>query len=395
MAAARKSHPTKTPGLYRVDPSRNYHDGGYEVRYRDGRNRTRRKTFKIKQDALDFKAAIRMDPTLADFRRRASTPFSEVAEDWYRTTATRDLKPKTREGYRNTLKRYLLPAFGDSAIGGIEASDLRDFLDELPKSLSPTTRRNIFRTLSPIFKLALVDGKVLKNPVPLVEQPKAATTNQYILTGEQVKTLAEAIAPEYRTLIYFLAYTGVRAGEAAALQVKNLDLLRRRVRIERSASEVARAYSDTDSRLVFGTPKNGKSREFTIPAFLGDMLAVHLTGRPSDPDALVFSAPRGVTMRWANFRKRHFHPTVKEVLPENFAPMRVHDLRHTCASLLIAAGVNAKAIQEQLGHSSISVTFDVYGSLFPDAHERVANAMEETYQRAASGSAEATVVPIR
>jgi integrase len=147
---------------------------------------------------------------------------------------------------------------------------------------------------------------------------------------------------------------------------------------------------------VFGPPKNGKAREFAVSPFLRDMLAEHLSSRPVDPEALVFPGPRGGPMRWGNFRERHFHRTVEEVLPEDFAGMRLHDLRHTYAALLIAAGVHAKAIQEQLGHSSIVVTMDVYGSLFPDEAERVANAMEETYQRAAaSGSIEGTVRPIR
>lgn len=123
-----------------------------------------------------------------------------------------------------------------------------------------------------------------------------------------------------------------------------------------------------------------------LPRFIRGMLAIHLKGVPADPNALVFTAPGGGALRLTNFRRRVWVPAVQAAgLPER---VRIHELRHTCASLLIARGAHPKAIQEHLGHSSIQVTIDRYGHLFPDEKERLAEALEYAYQAAAEGSRE-------
>jgi integrase len=403
MTIARTSRKTKDPGLYRVDPSRIYPDGAWEVRYRDGNHRTRRKTFRTKQEAKDFRAKTRtdigsgtwIDPALA------TTPFRTVAENWYSSPENEHWKPKTRQGYRHTLNRYLLPAFGDRAIGRIQVADLRDFLNGLPEHLSSNSRRAIYRSLSPIFKQALVDGMVTANPVPLVKTPKAVRPEMRTLSRDQVAALAGEIAPQHQTMIWFMAATGVRAGEVAALQVKNLDPLRRKVRIERSLADVNVEFSGTGSRTVFGTPKSGKPREFTVSPFLMDMLTEQIAGK--SPEDLVFTGSQGGPIRWGNFRGRHFRPAITRLTtetpneparwPKELSSLRIHDLRHTCASLLIDAGVHAKAISDQLGHSSINVTMDIYGHMLnPDT---VANAMESTFTASREAPTDSTVVSIR
>ena len=137
--ARRKPRPTRTPGLYKVDPSRIYPDGAWEVRYRDGYNGSRRKTFKTKQEALDFKASVRTDKNRGDFidPRLAKTPFEVVAEDWYdkKVSDSRNGKPtpSTLAGYRIALDAHLIPAFGDRAINSIKSSEIEAFLTAHPR----------------------------------------------------------------------------------------------------------------------------------------------------------------------------------------------------------------------------------------------------------------------
>jgi integrase len=108
----------------------------------------------------------------------------------------------------------------------------------------------------------------------------------------------------------------------------------------------------------------------------------NLAGRPRDPDGFVFTAPRGGPLRHNNFYQRIFCPALARAgLP---AQVRFHDLRHTCAALLIAQGAHPKAIQAHLGHSSIQVTMDRYGHLFPDALEQLADRLDAA--RAAAGT---------
>ena len=114
------------------------------------------------------------------------------------------------------------------------------------------------------------------------------------------------------------------------------------------------------------------------------MLAAHLDRLPEPgPDALVFTSLEGAPLRQGNFSRRHFKPAVRAALPERLHGLRFHDLRHTAASLLIAAGAHPKAIQEHLGHRDITTTLNVYGHLLPSAREALAAALDATYTAAA------------
>jgi hypothetical protein len=112
-----------------------------------------------------------------------------------------------------------------------------------------------------------------------------------------------------------------------------------------------------------------------IPGFLREMLAAHLARNVArDPDSLVFTNAEGGPLRNSNFRSRVWRPALAAAgLPED---LRIHDLRHTCAALLIAQGAHPKAIQAQLGHSSIQVTLDRYGHLFPDDMDGLATQLD-------------------
>jgi integrase len=141
---------------------------------------------------------------------------------------------------------------------------------------------------------------------------------------------------------------------------------------------VSESVAEVGAQLHFGSTKTDQVRTVTLPPFLRSMLSRHLEGVPADPNALVFTAPSGGPLRLTNFRRRVWVPALRAArLPER---VRIHDLRHTCASLLIARGEYPKRIQEHLGHSSIQVTIDRYGHLFPDESARLAEALEDTYQ---------------
>ena len=125
---------------------------------------------------------------------------------------------------------------------------------------------------------------------------------------------------------------------------------------------------------MLGPTKTHADRTVRLPRFLREELAAYLADRPRDPNAFLFTAPRGGPLRHHNFYQRLFCP----VLPRAGLPgqIRFHDLRHTSAALLIAQGAHPKAIQAHLGHSSIQVTMDRYGHLFPDALEHLADRLD-------------------
>jgi integrase len=131
-------------------------------------------------------------------------------------------------------------------------------------------------------------------------------------------------------------------------------------------------------KFHFGPTKTYQQRSVAIPGFLRDLLAQHLAGSSDrSREALVFTLRAGGPLRHSNFRQRIWLPALKAAkLPLD---LRIHDLRHTCASILIAQGEHPKMIQHHLGHSSITVTLDRYGHLFPSDVDAMAERLDQTF----------------
>lgn len=183
------------------------------------------------------------------------------------------------------------------------------------------------------------------------------------LSHQEVHQLAEACGP-FRLAVLFLAYPGVRFGELAALCIHRIDLTRRRASITESVTLVRGVQT-------WGTPKGHERREVPIPRFLVDELAVYVAGR--DPTDLAFSGVKGGALRAQAFQRAMLTDTSAEL---GLGGLHTHALRHTAASLAIASGANIKAAQQMLGHNSATMTLDLYGHLFPDQLDEVANRMD-------------------
>ncbi len=191
------------------------------------------------------------------------------------------------------------------------------------------------------------------------------------LTHAQLRRLADEAGP-WRVLVLLLGYTGLRWGEASALRARDIDLARRR-------ADVSRAFSDVGGRLVLGTPKSAESRRTVpLPRFLADELAAALAGKA--PDDLAFTMPGGSPVRLSNWRGTTFRPArARAGLSDG---LRVHDLRHTAASLMIQAGYPPKMLQAIMGHASITTTLDLYGHLYPGDMDRYADRLGEAAEAA-------------
>jgi integrase len=171
-------------------------------------------------------------------------------------------------------------------------------------------------------------------------------------------------------MVLFLAYTGLRWGEMAALRVHRIDFLRRRVLLAESATQVA-------GRMTFGPTKGHERREVPLPRFLIDDLARQVGGRCAGD--LVFVGERGAVMRSQTFQRTALTEAAQMLGIPGFHP---HDLRHTAASLAIASGADVKVVQQMLGHKSATMTLDQYGHLFGDRLDVVADAMDAAREKA-------------
>jgi integrase len=299
--------------------------------------------------------------------------FEQVADAWRETWL--DLEPKTQAGYRAILNRHVLPRWTGVRIGAVSPEAIQEWINELADRRHPNTVRRIYSVLRAVLKVAVERRYLTTNPCDAVKLPRVSAVaigQRVFLSASEVAALAKAIPSHYRVLVYTAAYTGLRAGELGGLRRRDVDLLHGTLNVER-------ALKDVSGHLHFGSTKTAKARRVGMPKFLIDMLSQYLEGLDGGPDGLVFRGPDGGPLRHANFYQRHFKPAVATALPPEKHGLRFHDLRHTCASLLIAAGAHPKAIQEHLGHKDIQTTFNVYGHLLPSAQEALAKALDAAF----------------
>lgn len=347
----------------------------WQVRYRDPSGRERAKSFTRKVDAERFAVTVEADKLRGEWAdpRLSKTNLTDWSSRWLQTKT--HLKPKTLVGYESNLRAHVLPRFGRYELRQVSRLDVEEWVAELrSKGLGQSGVRQARQILNSMMNLAVETGYLATNPVAGVRIARERQPEMLFLTAEEVERLATAIRPEYSTLVYVFAYGGLRWGELAALR-------RRRCHLLQSRLEIAESVSEARGELHFGSTKTYRTRMVVIPGFLRDLLAEHLSRSvPDDPAALVFTSPKGHPLRNTNFRRNIWYPALAEAgLPEG---LRIHDLRHTCASLLISQGAHPKAIQAHLGHSSIAVTMDKYGHLFPSDIDALAHSLDRARSQA-------------
>ncbi len=225
------------------------------------------------------------------------------------------------------------------------------------------------------------ENRLVVNPVDGVELPAVGSVEQRFLTLEQLHLLADA-AGAHRPLVYVLGTCGLRFGEVAELRWRDLDLQKLQIRIARSVTLV-------DGVFEVGSPKAGKGRTMSLPAFVADLLVTY----EKVADALVFPDSQGGHMRGTNVRRRWWSDAVaaSQLFPRTTVDaageqttvydFKLHELRHTAASLAIQAGANIKALQNMLGLESAGLTLDRSGHLYGSDVEAVGVAINELLTR--------------
>jgi len=358
--------------------------GRWQARWRDPGGVQRKRTFPRKVDALRHLTGVEsrlLDGTYVDASRSRVT-VGAWAEQWI--AGQLQLKPSTRARYEGLLRCQVLPRWAPVPLAKIGHADVAAWVAELNSGgLAPATVRQAHRVFSLMLSLAVRDGRLSRNPAAGVPLPRAVASDKRFLTHSEVDALAQACGP-YGLAVRVLAYCGLRYGELAALRVSRLDLLRRRI-------EVAESVTEVNGKAIFGTPKSHQRRSVPVPRSLIDDLAVQVAGKA--PGDLVFTSPEGAVLRLMNFRRRYFDRAATEAGLGGLTP---HELRHTAASLAVSAGANVKSVQRMLGHASAAMTLDVYSGLFDDDLDAVADRLDEAAAKAAVPRLcpEATVTPI-
>ena len=363
-----------------------YPIGSWEAKWREpdpvtGKLKWKSKRgFHTKKEALAYAKRIEADIERGEHipQQLASTRFKDVAEDWLESKVFD--KPRTADGYASLLRNHVLPTFGPKAVGNVTKADIKTWVKERQSDdVGAGTIRNAYRNvLKPVLDHAMDSGMIKVNPATGVKLPRADHVEMLYLTADEVQVLADELGDDYGLLVTFAAYTGLRAGELAALKVKSLDLMRRKVNVKEAASPVR------GKGTVDGPTKTYAIRSVTLPKPLIEPLMEYVAPRANGPDAYVFVSREGHQLHHGNFYRRHFRPAVLRLVGEGKLPtakagLRFHDLRHTCAALMAnQPGADPFVVMKRMGHSSITVTYDRYGKLFPEREESVTDSLGAT-----------------
>jgi integrase len=317
-----------------------------------------------------------------------------LAIDWL-ANKQQALKPSSYHSIAVSWRVYVGPRWGTTPVGAIRPSAVEQWIRELGQGTAVTHKsdgKNILAAdarprsatvvlrslgvLAGILDMALKDGRVPKNVARRTEGAPRKVSNKprrYLNHAEVTRFASAASTPTQRTMIVLLAYCGLRWGEAVGLRVRDLNMLRRRLQISRTATEV-------DGKIVVGVPKSWEKRAVPFPNVLSEPLA-QLCERKS-PDDLVFADRFGQFLRRPKTSAGTSSWFLDALTWSGIERLTPHDLRHTAASLAVSSGANVKAVQRMLGHKSAAMTLDTYADLFEDDLDEVAERLDEGARKA-------------
>ncbi|QKV97752.1 tyrosine-type recombinase/integrase [Streptomyces sp. NA02950] len=367
QAAMEKWQAAKKAGSKRQPPGR------WRVRWYGPDGKPKAKTFQKLPQAEAEKQTLtgRLDKGSYRDPQSGKAAVTVVAEEWF--GKLRKQGRRTKADYREILDSYVLPYWGSWQVAAIAWDDVSTWVDELCEKPGKSGRKlgaarvvKIYRVFSAVLKHAVKSHRIAASPATEHDLPRRDDDDDHVyLSHEQLEALANA-AGEYRLLVLTLGYCGIRWGEAIAAKGRRLNVDTRRLRI-------VQAYSDVKGKLELGPVKTHEKRSVPLPRSFAEELRP--IGDAAGADGLLYTAPEGGPLRYSNFRGRIFDPAVKAAGLTELG-ITPHKLRHTAASLAIAAGADVKVVQLMLGHKSAAMTLDVYGHLWPDRLDEVADALD-------------------
>jgi integrase len=340
------------------------------------------KTWRDDAQAAVGKKAMRA-PTAVTVRQAAEELLAGMRDGSIPTRTGTRYKPAAIRSYAEALRLRILPALGDMRLSEVQRADVQDIADRLTaEGLAASTVQNQLDPLRVIFRRAIRRDLVSIDPTKGLELRQPDGRRDRIASPDEARVLLDALPTEDRAIWATALYAGLRHGELRALRWADIDIEGRVIR-------VARGWDAVEGE------QDGKSAAArrTVPLItrLTPYLAAHKLATGRNDDALVFGATADVPFEPSTVRRRALaawgwktgpnpEPTgarriTVKARPDALERIGLHEARHTFASVMIASGVNAKALSIIMGHASITITFDVYGHLMPggedEARERI------------------------
>jgi len=300
----------------------------------------------------------------------------ELMERWLNDSAKGSVKPITYEAYRRQTRNHIIPTLGATKLLKLTPAHVQSLYQcKLDEGLSPTSVRYIHAVLNRALKQALRWRLVRENVAAATDPPKPSTKTMSPLNAEQAKRFLDVARGDRLEALFVVAVTtGLRIGELSGLRWEDLDL-------DHKTMRVARTLSRAKEGPRFTTPKNGKGRNIALTQRAVESLRSHKKAQYGERLAatnwedlgLVFCTSDGQPRSRDRVDRGHLQPLLQKAGLPKITP---HDLRHTCATLLLSQNVHPKYVQELLGHAKIAMTLDRYSHWIPSIGDHTARAME-------------------
>ncbi|MFC1932159.1 tyrosine-type recombinase/integrase [Chloroflexota bacterium] len=366
-----------------------------------GKRKQKSQTFKgTKRDAQRALRDILQSLENGSYVKPNKITLGELLRQWLREYASMNTTERTQESYTSIVECHLIPNIGMISLTELQAQQIQSYYAIKLASgradgkggLSARSVVYHHRILSKALDYGVRMGLVVRNVANVVKPPRVARVTMNTLSSEEVsRFLDEARETDY--LVYFatLLYTGLRRGELLALRWRNLDLESASLRV------VETAYKLGDGRYMIKEPKTAQScRTVTLSPSMVELFKVYRTdqellriqlGVSLDDDDFVFIRPDGSPIN-PNAVTLAFRRIINKA---GLKDLRIHDLRHTHASLMLTAGVHPKVVSERLGHANIGITLDIYSHVLPGLQEAAAEKFDMIFAEEKNENSDANV----
>ena len=339
--------------------------------------RTIRRSFRSLSEARAWRTDTQTALRRGTMRAPTRTTLAEAADDWLaaakagiaRARSGDPYKPSALRSYEEALRTKALPELGNLRLSAVDRVAVQDFVDRLvARGLAPSTVRNSVLPLRAIFRRAVSRSEVIQNPTLGLSLPAVRGSRDRVARPEEARVLIVAVPDGDRALWATALYAGLRRGELQALRWADVDLDAGLIRVERSW--------DPKAGPIEPKSRAGTRRVPLVKPLRIELAAHRLRQGGGGEEGLVLGrgerpfAPGAATRRAREAWSK-----------EGLEAIGLHECRHTYASFMIAAGVNAKALSTYMGHSSITITLDRYGHLMPGSEAEAAGLLEDYLER--------------
>jgi len=309
------------------------------------------------------------------------TKLADYLERWLKEYVWPNLAPRTAEGYEKIVRHYFIPELGNVTLANLKPEHLQQFYStELANGLSPQTVRNHHTMIHKALQDAFEWGLVNRNIVDAVKPPRKQPHEMRSWGEDEVKQFLEAAkGSQYYEIFYLALFTGMRRSELLALRWQDVDSILGQVYVNRSVHILK------GGQINFRTPKTAKGRR-TIALTPSTLLMLVKYRERKEAETLLLNKPiQEGDLLFGSLEDKPIlpdtvsHAWLKLLRTTGIKVIRLHDARHTHASIMLRQGIHPKIVSERLGHASIQITLDTYSHVVPGIQQQAAERFDAAF----------------